>query len=114
MRFTGVKKALAGFAVAAATLGAVAATTGSAQASAPTAERASAPAAVQQVQAHVCTVNDNGVNFRGGPGPEYPVLGKVDRGQNMDLIGTQGNWVHGNLWGGHTGVWIHTAYLDNC
>jgi len=112
MRITGVKKALAGFAVAAATVGAVAATTGSAQASAPAAK--AAPAAAQQVKAHVCTVNDNGVNFRGGPGPEYPVLGQVNRGQNMDLLGSQGNWVHGNLWGGQTGVWIHTAYLDNC
>ncbi|NBE52099.1 SH3 domain-containing protein [Streptomyces boluensis] len=106
MRFTGVKKALAGFAVTAATLGAVAATTGSAQASAPT--------AVQQVQAHVCTVNGDGVKFRAGPGLEYPVLGIVNRGHNMDLIGTQGDWVQGDLWGGRTGVWIHTEYLDNC
>ncbi|MDI3403929.1 SH3 domain-containing protein [Streptomyces cavernicola] len=112
MGINGVKKALAGFAVTAATVGAVAATTGAAQASAPAAQ--AAPAAAQEAKARVCTVNDNGVNFRGGPGPEYPVLGKVNRGQNMDLLGTQGNWVHGNLWGGHTGVWIHTAYLDNC
>ncbi|MFM9373629.1 SH3 domain-containing protein [Streptomyces sp. Da 82-17] len=113
MRITAVKKALAGFAVTAATVGAVAATTGAAQASAPAAAKA-APAAAQQAKAVVCTVNDNGVNFRGGPGPEYPVLGKVNRGQKMDALGSQGNWVHGNLWGGHTGVWIHTAYLDGC
>ncbi|MDQ8705029.1 SH3 domain-containing protein [Streptomyces sp. LHD-70] len=112
MRINGVKKALAGFAVAAATVGAVAATTGSAQASAPGAK--AVPAAAQEAQARVCTVNDNGVNFRGGPGPEYPVLGQVNRGQKMDAIGVQGVWVHGNLHGGHTGVWIHTAYLDNC
>ncbi|MFC7309690.1 SH3 domain-containing protein [Streptomyces monticola] len=113
MRNTGIKKALAGFAVAAATAGALAATSGSAQASAPAGQ--AKPAAAQEAKAAaVCTVNDNGVNFRGGPGPEYPVLGQVNKGQNMDLIGVQGNWVHGNLWGGHTGVWIHTAYLDNC
>ncbi|GAA2100229.1 hypothetical protein GCM10009801_72600 [Streptomyces albiaxialis] len=62
----------------------------------------------------VCTVNDNGVNYRGGPGPEYRVLGQVNRGQKMNLKGHQGNWVHGDLWGGRTGVWIHTAYLDGC
>ncbi|WP_406090837.1 SH3 domain-containing protein [Streptomyces sp. NBC_01013] len=60
----------------------------------------------------VCTVNDNGVNFRGGPGTDYPVLGQVNRGQNLDYRGQQGNWVMGNLWGGPTGVWIHVAYLD--
>lgn len=61
----------------------------------------------------VCTVNDNGVNFRGGPGTDYPVLGQVNRGQNLDYRGQQGNWVMGDLWGGPTGVWIHVAYL-NC
>ncbi|MFJ8751880.1 SH3 domain-containing protein [Streptomyces sp. NPDC102441] len=61
----------------------------------------------------VCTVNDNGVNFRGGPGTDYPVLGSVNRGQNLNYRGQQGNWVMGDLWGGPTGVWIHVAYL-NC
>ncbi|MFG3253143.1 SH3 domain-containing protein [Streptomyces sp. NPDC048172] len=78
---------------------------------------AAAAAAPHQASARVdavCTVNDNGVNFRGGPGPEYPVLGQVNRGQKMNLKGVQGNWVHGDLWGGRTGVWIHTAYLDGC
>lgn len=68
---------------------------------------------VYTVNALVCTVNDNGVNFRGGPGPEYPVLGQVNSGQKMDAHGQQGNWMKGDLWGGSTGVWIHTAYL-NC
>ncbi|WP_405387525.1 hypothetical protein OG596_05935 [Streptomyces sp. NBC_01102] len=35
---------------------------------------AAAPAAV-------CTVDDDGVNFRGGPGTEYPVPGQVNRGR---------------------------------
>lgn len=75
----------------------------------------SQPAAQQAVQVdRVCTVNDNGVNFRGGPGPNYPVLGQANRGQKLNMKGQQGNWVHGDLWGGRTGVWIHTAYLDNC
>ncbi|KAF9969874.1 hypothetical protein BGZ73_007598, partial [Actinomortierella ambigua] len=68
---------------------------------------------VGAVSAVVCTVNDDGVNYRGGPGPEYPVLGQVNSGQKMNLRGQQGNWKMGDLWGGATGVWIHVAYL-NC
>ncbi|MFI7363435.1 SH3 domain-containing protein [Streptomyces sp. NPDC050149] len=67
---------------------------------------------VEAAPAQVCTVNDNGVNFRGGPGTDYPVLGQVNRGQNLDYRGQQGNWAMGDLWGGPTGVWIHVAYLD--
>ncbi|GAB2812076.1 SH3 domain-containing protein [Streptomyces daliensis] len=60
----------------------------------------------------VCTVNDNGVNYRGGPGSQYPVLGQVNKGQKMNAKGKEGSWVMGDLWGGRTGVWIHVAYLD--
>ncbi|OKI00799.1 hypothetical protein A6A06_17915 [Streptomyces sp. CB02923] len=79
---------------------------------------AAGPAATQQsaspaVQAVVCTVNDNGVNYRGGPGTGYPVLGQVNKGQKMNAKGREGSWVMGDLWGGRTGVWIHSAYL-NC
>ena len=81
---------------------------------APGAAAAAAPHQAAAHKAPTCTVNDNGVNFRGGPGPNYPVLGQVNRGQKMNLKGHQGNWVHGDLWGGRTGVWIHTAYLDGC
>ncbi|GAA2937834.1 MULTISPECIES: SH3 domain-containing protein [Streptomyces] len=70
-----------------------------------------APAA-QAAPQLVCTVNDNGVNFRGGPGTDYAVLGTVNRGQNINARGRQGNWLMGDLWGGPTGVWIHVAYLD--
>ncbi|MEX3106072.1 MULTISPECIES: SH3 domain-containing protein [unclassified Streptomyces] len=65
-------------------------------------------------QAFVCTVNDNGVNFRGGPGPEYQVLGQVNRGQELIYLDTVGDWVKGDLVNGRTGVWIHSAYLDGC
>ncbi|KAF8945188.1 hypothetical protein BGZ47_003105 [Haplosporangium gracile] len=61
----------------------------------------------------VCTVNDDGVNFRGGPGTNFPVLGSVNRGQNLNYRGRTGDWVFGDLWGGNTGIWIYTAYL-NC
>ncbi|MFF9350091.1 SH3 domain-containing protein [Streptomyces sp. NPDC014734] len=81
----------------------------------PAAQAAQSPAAAQAVKAPaaVCTVNDNGVNFRGGPGNEFPVLGQVNKGQNLNYRGKQGNWVMGDLWGGPTGVWVHVAYL-NC
>ncbi|KOG55338.1 hypothetical protein ADK76_21650 [Streptomyces griseoflavus] len=72
--------------------------------------RQTASPAVQDI---VCTVNDNGVNYRGGPGTNYPVLGQVNRGQKMNAKGREGSWVMGDLWGGRTGVWIHVAYL-NC
>ncbi|AXE81059.1 SH3 domain-containing protein [Streptomyces atratus] len=81
----------------------------------PAAQAMQSPAAAQAAKAPaaVCTVNDNGVNFRGGPGSEYPVLGQVNQGQNLNYRGRQGNWIMGDLWGGPTGVWIHVAYL-NC
>ncbi|UNO43484.1 SH3 domain-containing protein [Streptomyces sp. MST-110588] len=60
----------------------------------------------------VCTVNDNGVNYRSGPGSQYPVMGTVNRGQKLNAHGREGSWVMGDLWGGPTGVWIHVAYLD--
>ncbi|MER5741642.1 SH3 domain-containing protein [Streptomyces sp. NPDC002225] len=81
----------------------------------PAAQAVQPPVAARSAQAPagVCTVNDNGVNFRGGPGENFPVLGKVNRGQNINARGQQGNWIMGDLWGGPTGVWIHVAYL-NC
>ncbi|MEE4494875.1 SH3 domain-containing protein [Streptomyces sp. NPDC050529] len=81
----------------------------------PAAQAAPSAVAAHSVEAaptQVCTVNDNGVNFRGGPGTDYPVLGQVNRGQNLDARGQEGSWVMGDLWGGPTGVWIHVAYLD--
>ncbi|KAA0927034.1 SH3 domain-containing protein [Streptomyces apricus] len=76
------------------------------------AESATSAHAVQR--AIVCTVNDDGVNFRGGPGPEYAVLGKVNKGQQLNHLETKGDWVKGDLVNGRTGVWIHTTYLDGC
>ncbi|MFD7107932.1 SH3 domain-containing protein [Streptomyces celluloflavus] len=84
-------------------------------AAAPAAAQPVAPKTISAPQAKVaavCTVNDNGVNFRGGPGSQYPVLGKVNKGQNMNRRGNTGDWIMGDLWGGPTGVWIYTAYLD--
>lgn len=57
-------------------------------------------------------VNDNGVDYRSGPGPQCPVTGTVNQGQKLNAHGREGSWVMGDLWGGTTGVWIHVAYLD--
>ncbi|KAG0298503.1 hypothetical protein BGZ97_004029 [Linnemannia gamsii] len=69
-------------------------------------------AAASAAAAGVCTVNDNGVNFRGGPGTNFPVLGTVNKGQNLNYRGRTGDWIFGDLWGGSTGIWIYTAYVD--
>ncbi|QNP75857.1 SH3 domain-containing protein [Streptomyces roseirectus] len=69
--------------------------------------------AAQGARAFVCVVNDDGVNFRGGPGTEYAVLGQVNRGQQFEYLDQVGDWVKGNLVGGRTGVWIHYSYV-NC
>ncbi|MFH8344518.1 SH3 domain-containing protein [Streptomyces sp. NPDC018045] len=113
MRRTAVTRTIARLAVATAATGALVATTGAAHATARTQGAAAPSHAARQAAARVCTVNDNGVNFRGGPGENFPVLGKVNAGQKLNMRGQQGNWVMGDLWGGRTGVWIHVAYL-NC
>ncbi|MFH8404267.1 SH3 domain-containing protein [Streptomyces sp. NPDC018019] len=113
MRRTAVTRTLAKLAVATAATGTLVATTGAAHAAAQPERAAAASHAARQAAAPVCTVNDNGVNFRGGPGENFPVLGKVNAGQKMNARGRQGNWIMGDLWGGRTGVWIHVAYL-NC
>lgn len=84
---------------------------GTVASAAPTAQPTarSAPSAAIDL---VCTVNDNGVNYRSGPGSQYPVMGTVNKGQKMNARGQEGSWVMGDLWGGRTGVWIHVAYLD--
>ncbi|MCE0446667.1 SH3 domain-containing protein [Streptomyces tricolor] len=76
------------------------------------APRTTRSVAAAQHRALVCTVNDNGVNFRGGPGTQYQVLGQVNRGQQFNVRSYEGSWVMGDIAGGRTGVWIHDAYLD--
>ncbi|KAK3819474.1 MAG: hypothetical protein J3R72DRAFT_459809 [Linnemannia gamsii] len=67
---------------------------------------------VAAASALVCTVNDDGVNYRSGPGSQYQVFGTVNRGQNLNYRGATGDWIFGDLWGGRTGIWIYRAYLD--
>ncbi|MGQ4516437.1 SH3 domain-containing protein [Streptomyces sp. DW26H14] len=98
--------------VTAAVLTLAGATTAVAASSEPGAARtlpATAPA--HQAAFVTCTVNDNGVNYRSGPGENYKVFGTVNKGQKINVRGQQGNWYMGDLWGGRTGVWIHVAYV---
>ncbi|AKZ53344.1 conserved exported protein of unknown function [Streptomyces ambofaciens ATCC 23877] len=72
------------------------------------------PARVQNIcfERHTCFVTENNVNFRSGPGTNYPSLGQVHRGQGFDVAELSGDWFKGTLWGGPSNVWIHWAYLD--
>ncbi|KAH0592619.1 hypothetical protein MHUMG1_09609 [Metarhizium humberi] len=62
---------------------------------------------------YTCTVNADNVNYRTGPGTQYPSLGQVNQGQNIDITGNSNGWCQGNLWGGPAAVWIYCQYL-NC
>ncbi|MFI7345295.1 SH3 domain-containing protein [Streptomyces sp. NPDC049936] len=59
-----------------------------------------------------CFVTENNVNFRSGPGTNYPSLGQVHRGQGFDVVEYSDHWFRGTLWGGPSDVWIHSDYLD--
>lgn len=59
-----------------------------------------------------CYVTANNVNFRSGPGINYPSLGQVHAGQGFDTVELSGDWFRGNLWGGPSNVWIHASYLN--
>ncbi|KAG0258096.1 hypothetical protein BGZ95_005058, partial [Linnemannia exigua] len=58
---------------------------------------------VAAASALTCTVNDDGVNYRPGPGSQYPPFGTVNRGQNLNYRRRSGDWIMGDLWGGRTG-----------
>lgn len=60
---------------------------------------------------YACTVTENNVNFRAGPGTNFKSYGQVNRGQNLEYIWYENGWVHGNLWGGRADVWIANKFL---
>ncbi|WP_222853326.1 hypothetical protein [Fodinicola acaciae] len=73
----------------------------------------SAAPAPAKAAAFTCFVNTNNVNYRSGPGTQYPSYGQVNRGQGFDgRLEAAGGWSLGNLWGGRSDVWIYTQYLD--
>ncbi len=60
-----------------------------------------------------CFITDNNVNYRSGPGTQYPSYGQVNRGQGFWVYGNSGRWLHGNLWGGRADVWIYGDYCSS-
>ncbi|KAF9121737.1 hypothetical protein BGW39_010287, partial [Mortierella sp. 14UC] len=64
---------------------------------------------VTAVSALTYTVNDDGVNYRPGPGSQYPPFGTVNKGQNINVLRRSGDWIMDDLWGGRAGIWIHAA-----
>ena len=60
-----------------------------------------------------CFITENNVNYRSGPGTNYPSFGQVNKGQGFWVYGNTGRWLHGNLWGGRAGVWIYADYCSS-
>ncbi|HEY3556976.1 MAG TPA: hypothetical protein VGL05_05925 [Kribbella sp.] len=76
-----------------------------------TAGAGAAQAAPTQAQ-YICHVNTNNVNYRSGPGTQYPSYGQVHYGQTFDgRLSTTGGWMLGNLPGIRNGVWIQGLYI---
>ncbi|MGZ0153515.1 hypothetical protein ACXJJ3_41060 [Kribbella sp. WER1] len=70
-----------------------------------------AQAAPAQAQ-YICHVNTNNVNYRSGPGTQYPSYGQVHAGQAFDgRLSTTGGWMLGNLPGIRNDVWIQGSYI---
>ncbi|MFV8130140.1 hypothetical protein [Streptomyces syringium] len=84
------------------------------------------PAAAQQSSppkpTATCFINQNNVNYRGGPGTGYRSHGQVHKGQGFDITGgTWGNrpadgmwWNEGTFWGGNgQRYWVRRDFM-NC
>ncbi|HEY3556975.1 MAG TPA: hypothetical protein VGL05_05920 [Kribbella sp.] len=57
-----------------------------------------------------CFITENNVNYRSGPGTQYPSYGQVNKGQGFYMYKYSGQWFYGDLWGGRKGVWIYQDY----
>ncbi|MGZ0153514.1 SH3 domain-containing protein [Kribbella sp. WER1] len=57
-----------------------------------------------------CFITENNVNYRSGPGTQYPSYGQVNKGQGFYMYGSSGQWYYGDMWGGRKGVWIYQDY----
>ena len=87
------------------TLSAVAAPTGTATPIPPTAPPTVAPTATAQQKPRV--VAADAANVRAGPGTNYPAVGKLTPGKEMDIIGrnTSGDWWR-IAWEGFPQAWV--------
>jgi uncharacterized protein YraI len=57
-----------------------------------------------------CFITTNNVNYRSGPGTQYPSYGQVNQGQGFYTYSNVGRWLHGDLWGGRKDVWINADF----
>jgi uncharacterized protein YraI len=62
---------------------------------------------------YFCVIANN-VNYRTGPGVQYPSLGQVNYGQGFNTNAYDTGWWEGTMWGGPSHVWIHRDYLGFC
>jgi uncharacterized protein YraI len=70
-------------------------------------------AAATEQSEYFCVIANN-VNYRTGPGIEYPSLGQVNYGQGFNENAYQSTWWRGTLWGGPSNVWIKRDFLGWC
>lgn len=58
------------------------------------------------------TITGSNVNIRSGPGTNYKVVGKVDKGQKVSYLGKSGAWYKINV--SKVGaVWVNKAYISS-
>lgn len=59
-----------------------------------------------------CHVNANNVNYRSGPGTNYPSYGQVHKGRGFWwTVWNSRGWCKGNIKNGRDNVWIYCPYL---
>lgn len=64
-----------------------------------------------QTEYQWATVNGWKVNFRGGPGKDYPILEQSSMGAGVEVIKVQDGWAKCWCWQSTEPVWICGEYL---
>ncbi|WP_409464838.1 hypothetical protein [Amycolatopsis sp. GA6-003] len=92
-------------------LGFAAAAPPAATAATPTPSAASAD---QAKPSELCFVNSNNANLRNGPGIQFPVVRRLNKGQGFVVVAPGPVWSAGHPWGeeGSVDYWIATRFLD--
>ena len=65
---------------------------------------------VEQQESYGITVSADRVNLRLGPGQEYPILGQVDKEEQLIVVAKKGDWTQ-IRWPRIFPVWIHKKYV---
>lgn len=66
---------------------------------------------VSQISSYVLAPQDEWLNIRTGPGPQFDVLGRVGNGQQGTPIQSQGSWSEFN-WGNGLIGWAHHKFIS--